>query len=102
MAELGVIAGAAMLLAWLAEPDAASPPCFAWPGHRASRSAVGYRFLAPVDSFLRGHARAVTACTALLALLCAAALPRLSFDFNPMHLRNPNTEAVSTLARPGA
>ena len=96
MAELGVIAGGGMLLAWLlsltllpALLRLARPP--------GEPEPVGYRFLAPVDSFLRGHARAVTACTALLALLCAAALPRLSFDFNPMHLRDPNTEAVSTL-----
>ena len=96
MAELGVIAAGGMLLAWLlsltllpALLRLARPP--------GEPEPVGYRFLAPVDSFLRGHARAVTACTALLALLCAAALPRLSFDFNPMHLRDPNTEAVSTL-----
>lgn len=96
MAELGVIAGAGMLLAWLlsltllpALLRLARPP--------GEPEAVGYRFLAPVDGFLRANARAVIAGVALLALLCTAALPWLSFDFNPMNLRNPNTEAVTTI-----
>lgn len=96
MAELGIIAGGGMLLAWLlsltllpALLRLARPP--------GEPEPVGYRFLAPVDRFLRARARAVTAGAALLALGCAAALPWLSFDFNPMNLRNPNTEAVSTI-----
>ena len=96
MAELGVIAGGGMLLAWLlsltllpALLRLARPP--------GEPEAVGYRCLAPVDGFLQAHARAVAGGAALLALLCAAALPRLTFDFNPMNLRNPGTEAVQTI-----
>jgi hypothetical protein len=39
----------------------------------------------------------VTAAAAALALACAAVLPRLSFDFNPMNLRSPHVESVATL-----
>jgi hopanoid biosynthesis associated RND transporter like protein HpnN len=96
MAELGIIAGAGMLLAWLlsltmlpALLRLARPP--------GEPEPVGYRFLAPVDRFLRAKARTVTAGAAMLALLCIAALPGLRFDFNPMNLRNPRTEAVAAI-----
>lgn len=96
MAELGVIAGVGMLLAWLlsltllpALLRLARPP--------GEPGAVGYRRLAPLDRFLRANARAVSVGAAVLALGCVSVLPRLSFDFNPMNLRDPDTEAVSTI-----
>jgi hopanoid biosynthesis associated RND transporter like protein HpnN len=97
VSELGVIAGTGMLLAWLlsltllpALVRLARPP--------GEPAPLGYRGLAPLDAWLRRRARGITAAAGALALACAAAaVPRLAFDFNPMHLRDPRTEAVATL-----
>ena len=57
---------------------------------------VGYAALAPLDRFLTRRARGVAVATGVLALAAAACLPFLHFDSNPLNLRNPTTEAVST------
>jgi hypothetical protein len=57
---------------------------------------VGYAALAPLDRFLTRRARGVAVVTGVLALAAAACLPFLHFDSNPLNLRNPTTEAVST------
>jgi uncharacterized protein len=50
-----------------------------------------------IDNFLLGHRTLVVGTGVLVALLSAAALPRLHFDFNPIHLRNLQAESVTTL-----
>jgi uncharacterized protein len=58
---------------------------------------VGYRFLAPVDHFLQRHRYAVIGATIGIALIGSPLLTRLTFDFDPIHLRNPKVESVATL-----
>ena len=50
-----------------------------------------------LDSLILGARRRILAFSAGAALLCTALLPLLRFDFNPIHLRDPKTESVSTL-----
>jgi uncharacterized protein len=50
-----------------------------------------------VDHHLVRDRYLVVGIGALAALTCAVLLPRLHFDFNPMHLRNPKVESVATL-----
>jgi hypothetical protein len=57
---------------------------------------VGYKFLAPVDTFLEVHRVPVIVGTLLVALLGAPLLYYVQFDFNPMNLRNPNVESIAT------
>jgi hopanoid biosynthesis associated RND transporter like protein HpnN len=95
VSELGLIAGVGMLIAFATSitllPALLSllkPPREPYP--------LGYKVLAPVDSFLAEHRIPILIIT--LAVV-AAGLPLLywlRFDFNPINLRSPKTEAVAT------
>jgi len=94
--QLGLIAGTGMLVGFLvcitvlpALLRVLRPP--------GEPDAVGYAALAPFNRFLVAHRRAVLIATGMLAAGCAALLPQLRFDFNPLDLRSPKTESVATL-----
>lgn len=44
------------------------------------------------------HGRAVRRGAVVLGLVTAALLPRARFDYNPLHVRDPHAESVTTLA----
>ena len=50
-----------------------------------------------IDDFVLGHRRRVLTGFVVAGIACAALLPLLQFDFNPIHLRDPKTQSVSTL-----
>jgi uncharacterized protein len=50
-----------------------------------------------IDSYVLGHRSLVVGIGAIVALASACLLPRLHFDFNPMHLRSSDVESVATL-----
>ncbi len=58
---------------------------------------VGFTMLAPVDAFVRRHRRPVLAVGLAAAMVSCALLPLLRFDFNPLHLKSPRVESMSTL-----
>jgi uncharacterized protein len=57
---------------------------------------LGYAALAPVDRFLERHRVAILIATAIVVTAGLPLLYWLRFDFNPINLRSPHTEAVST------
>jgi uncharacterized protein len=57
---------------------------------------VGYAFLAPLDRFLEDHRIPIVVGTLALAVAGLPLLYFMKFDFNPMHLRNPNAESIGT------
>ncbi|MGH7087351.1 MAG: MMPL family transporter, partial [Stellaceae bacterium] len=59
--------------------------------------AVGFARLATLQAALVAHRRVVLLVSALLAAGSAALLPRLGFDFNPLDLQSPHTEAMQVL-----
>ena len=95
VSELGLIAGVGMLIAFTtsitllpALLSVLKPP--------SEPAQLGYKVLAPVDRFLARHRIPILIIT--LAVV-AAGLPLLywlRFDFNPINLRSPKTEAVAT------
>ncbi|MFC7541963.1 hypothetical protein ACFQU2_24225 [Siccirubricoccus deserti] len=95
LSELGLIAAAGMLIA-VTISLTTLPAWLVFTRPKPEPEGVGYAMLAPLDRFLTRQARSVTAAAVLLGLGCAALLPLLRFDSNPLNLRNPNTEAVST------
>ncbi|WP_135470506.1 MMPL family transporter, partial [Crenalkalicoccus roseus] len=95
LAELGLIAAAGMLIAVFLSLTVL-PALLALAGPEEEARPVGYAALRPLDRFLARRAGAVAAGILLLALAAAAALPALRFDTNPLNLRDPETEAVST------
>lgn len=95
ISELGKIAGAGMLVAFLtsittlpALLDLLNPP--------GENDPVGYAFLAPVDEFLEKHRVIIIVGTLVVAVAGLPLLYFMKFDFNPINLRNKNAESIAT------
>jgi uncharacterized protein len=95
LSELGQIAGAGMILAFIgsitllpALLKVLNPP--------GEPNPVGFAALAPVDHFLERHRIPIVAITLLTVALASPLLYFLHFDFNPLHLRSPKVESVAT------
>lgn len=95
VSELGKIAGAGMIIAFIAAITVlpALLKIFNPPGEAEP---LGFKFLAPVDSFLERHRVGVVAATLGVAVLGLPLLYFLQFDFNPMNLRSAKVESVAT------
>ncbi len=95
ISELGQIAGAGMLIAFLSSITVL-PAILKLINPPGESEPVGYAFLAPVDRFLEDHRYAVVGSTIAVALAGLPLLYFLHFDFNPMNLRNPKAELIAT------
>jgi hopanoid biosynthesis associated RND transporter like protein HpnN len=58
---------------------------------------VGFAALAPADVFIAAHRRTILIAGLVAGLVGIACIPFLRFDFNPLDLRSPKVESVSTL-----
>jgi uncharacterized protein len=95
ISELGKIAGAGMLIAFLTSITAL--PAMLKLLHPPGESEpVGYAFLAPVDEFLERHRVIIVVGTLLLVVAGLPLLYFMKFDFNPINLRNPKAESIAT------
>jgi uncharacterized protein len=94
--ELGWIAGAGMVIA-IALNFLLLPALLALLRPRAEPEPVGFARAAPADRFLKERRRWVIAAAGILALVCLALLPRVAFDFDPLDLKNPGSEAMRTV-----
>jgi hopanoid biosynthesis associated RND transporter like protein HpnN len=95
VSELGLIAGFGMLIAFVTSVTVL-PALIALLNPPGEPEALGYTALAPVDEFMSRHRIPI-----IIGVLAAVigALPLLfwlRFDFNPINLNNPKTEAVAT------
>lgn len=96
LAELGVIAGTGMFIALFSNLTVL-PALLALMPLRAGNPESGRRdFAIPAVGWLRARPRAVLSGALLLAMLAALLLPRARFDFDPLNLRDPETESVAT------
>jgi hopanoid biosynthesis associated RND transporter like protein HpnN len=93
--ELGLIAGFGMLVA-LVLNFTLLPALLSLLRPRGEREPIGFRRAAPLDRFLLERRRWVLGASGVLALLCLAVLPWLRFDFDPLNLKDPRTESVTT------
>jgi hopanoid biosynthesis associated RND transporter like protein HpnN len=97
VAELGLIAGTGMIIAfictlcWLPAALTLFHPC----GETAE---VGFRVGKIGDMRLHRFRIPVLLAFGAVAIAGAALLPRLQFDSDPLHTKNPHTEAMRTLA----
>jgi hopanoid biosynthesis associated RND transporter like protein HpnN len=96
LSELGQIAGVGMLIAY-ATSITLLPALITVMNPAGEPEPVGYAALAPVDDFLQRHRIGVVVGTVAVALAGLPLLYYLSFDFDPIHLRSPKVESVSTL-----
>jgi uncharacterized protein len=95
VSELGLIAGIGMLIAF-ATSITLLPALLGVLKPPSEAEQLGYAALAPVDRFLERHRMAILIVTAVVVTAGLPLLYWLRFDFNPINLRSPNTEAVST------
>lgn len=96
VAELGLIAGAGMIIAFALNLTLL-PALIALlraPRRPAAHAAAR---LAAVDAAIVVHHRGILAVAAILGLGALAALPFVRFDVNPLNLKDPRSESVATL-----
>jgi uncharacterized protein len=95
ISELGEIAGAGMLIAFLSSITVL-PALLKLLNPPGEKEPVGYAFLAPLDRFLEDYRIPIVVGTLAVAVAGLPLLYFMKFDFNPMHLRNPNAESIGT------
>jgi len=93
IAELGMIAGIGMVIA-LAFSVTILPALVTLLNPRAPKAEVGFAELAPVDRWLHRKRKTVLWAFGISMAVSIALLPLVGFDFNPMHLRDPNGPAM--------
>lgn len=96
VAELGLIAGVGMLIAFVCT-IAFLPAAITLFRPRGESAEVGFRWARPLDEMVRRHRTPIVAVFGILAALGLILLPRIGFDADPLHTKNPNTEAMQTL-----
>ena len=96
VSELGQIAGVGMLIAYVTSITLL-PALITVLNPTGEAEPIGYSALAPIDRFLQVHRVPVIVGTLAVAVLGAPLLYYLTFDFDPIHLRSPKTESISTL-----
>ena len=96
VAQLGLVAGVGMLIAFCCTITFL-PALLALFRPRGGSVEVGLAWLRPLDQMLHRWHRPVVLCFAAAAALGLALLPMLQFDSDPLHTKDPNSEAVRTL-----
>jgi hopanoid biosynthesis associated RND transporter like protein HpnN len=97
IAELGIIAGIGMIVT-LALSLTVLPALVMVLGAGRPGHDVGLLMLAPLDGWMARHRRAVLRAFIVALVVSLALLPLVSFDFNPLHLRDPHGPAMRALA----
>jgi hopanoid biosynthesis associated RND transporter like protein HpnN len=96
VAELGLIAGVGMLIAFACTMTFL-PAAITLFRPRGESAEVGFRWAAQLDEPVRQRPWPVLAPFGILAALGIVLLPHLGFDADPLHTKDPSTEAMQTL-----
>jgi len=96
VSELGMIAGAGMVFAFLLSITFL-PALMTVTRPSSEEEHIGFSFLAPLDTFLAKRSRALLPALAVLAIGGLMLATQVRFDFDPLNLKNPNMESVSTM-----
>ena len=95
VAQLGIIAGGGMIVAVILS-FTLLPALLQIFKPGAERHAVGYLWAAPLNDAIVRKRVPVLVVSGLVALISIAALPCLVFNFDPLKLKDPTTESMST------
>ncbi len=99
LAELGLIAGTGMIIALFANLTVLPALIALWPLDmvicQARPNLSGSAF--EPSTWSRQKASCVCAITLVFSVVAAALAPKVSFDFDPLNLKDPSTESVATL-----
>ena len=97
VAELGLIAGAGMIFAFLCSVIFL-PAALALCHPRAETEEIGFAWAARLEGVLIRHRSIVLSLAGFVLVLGVVLLPHLAFDSDPLHTKNPNTEAMRALS----
>ncbi|MET0278077.1 MAG: hopanoid biosynthesis-associated RND transporter HpnN, partial [Pseudorhodoplanes sp.] len=95
VSELGLIAGTGMIVAFLITITVL-PALLAVMDPPGEKEPLGYTSFASADGFVERNRKWVVAGTLGVAVLGLPLLYFLRFDFNPINLRSPSVESIST------
>jgi len=96
IAELGIIAGMGMMVALLLNVTLL-PALLMLLRPAPPAEEVGWRGAAPLDRWLHRRRKPVIQAFVIAMVASIAGLGLIRFDFNPLHLRDPNTPAMAAL-----
>ncbi|NTU76556.1 MAG: MMPL family transporter [Alphaproteobacteria bacterium] len=96
VAELGLIAGAGMIIAFLLNITLL-PALLAVFHPPAEPEAVGFAWAAPIDRFILRQRRKILIAASVLAIVALGIATQIRFDFDPLNLKDPKTESVATM-----
>ncbi len=96
VAELGEIAGFGMIVAFLLNITLL-PALLTLFKPPAEPEAVGYAWAAPADRFIIKHRQHILKGALALGFAGLIVAAQLRFDFDPLNLKDPNSESVQTL-----
>ena len=96
MAQLGLIAGVGMLIAFACTLTIL-PALLTLCRPRPLVGEIGFRWARPIDRAVRRQRVPILAGFAVLAVAGAGCIPLLRFDGDPLHTKNPNSESMRTL-----
>ncbi len=96
VSELGVIASAGMIIAFTLNLTLL-PALLSLSKPPAEPEEIGYRWALPIDTFLLAHRRPLLGVIAALTVAGLFYATQIRFDFDPLNLKDPKTESVSTM-----
>ncbi len=96
VADLGIIAGGGIFIAYVLSVTLL-PALITLMPPGPETAPAGYQFTKGFNRWLIAKRKNVLLCAAAVTALALAALPWLRFDFDPIKLKNQNTESVQTL-----
>jgi uncharacterized protein len=94
LSELGQIAGTGMIIAFITSVTVL-PALLTILNPPGETRPIGFAALAPIDRFLERHRTPIVVVTILVVVLASPLLLFLPFDFDPMHLKNPEVESTA-------
>jgi len=95
LAELGLIAGAGMVVTYVLSITAL-PAMLRLLKSRGEARDVGFQELKPLDTYLTHHSVKVLRVAVAVGVIGLALVPLLHFDANPLDLRDRHSESVAT------
>ncbi|GAN86045.1 MMPL family transporter [Komagataeibacter intermedius] len=96
VAQLGLIAGFGMLFAFICTLTLL-PALLRLFRPTSGHGKIGFAFARPVDVAIRHHRKPILGVFVVIALVGVALIPRLTFDADPLHTKNPKSEGMVTL-----
>jgi hopanoid biosynthesis associated RND transporter like protein HpnN len=96
VSELGLIAGVGMMIAFILNITLL-PALMTLMNPPAEAENIGFKALAPLNDFLVLHHKAIAPFILALVLAGLAVASQIRFDFDPLDLKNPKSESVSTM-----